>query len=579
MGLGARCVQQLKPMKPKNCHWFALPFVGMVILASACGDGESSGTVVSNAGTGGGKTSDAGQESGVGGYGGTGGDAATGGTGASAGTGGSVGPGGTGGGTSGSGGAEVGGSAGQAGSSGGAAGNAGSEGGSGGSPPPPCTTRITYGSSWIHGDNHPDDFDIASGIITWDGSCQADGGNSYATLSNGWKPYFKGKGTCVIALDYEGCQGVPASCESRVTYGPKWMPAPNHPDYFDDVQGALTWNGACHNDGSASYATLSNGWKPHFSGNSACDLAFRYTQCGGLYVNPVVGKDCPDPGVVFDGTQYVMACTGGGSGDAFPLRHSDDMVHWKWKGYIFPTKDRPSWAVSHFWAPEIHKIGSKFVAYFTAKHKNGALSIGAATASAALGPYKDIGKPLLNNPSMGLIDATHYEDPQGKHYLLWKEDGNAVGKPTPIYGQELASNGLSLVGSPVKLITNDMAWEGALVEGPWLIDHGGYYYLFYSANGYASASYGVSVARASSPLGPYKKAPAPLLRTAGAWAGPGHGSILTTPRGETWHIYHSWQAGHVGKDPGRVVLIDRVFWDGDWPTMLGAPSSVSLPPP
>ena len=84
MGLGARCVQQLKPMKPKNCHWFALPFVGMVILASACGDGESSGTVVSNAGTGGGKTSDAGQESGVGGYGGTGGDAATGGTGASA---------------------------------------------------------------------------------------------------------------------------------------------------------------------------------------------------------------------------------------------------------------------------------------------------------------------------------------------------------------------------------------------------------------------------------------------------------------------------------------------------------------
>jgi len=534
-----------------------LPLV-LSLSAIGCGDDEGA---TSAGGSGG-----AGATGGSGGSGGTpswpdgGVDASEDGSSGTAGVGGTTGSGGT---------AGVGGAGGSA----GAAGTGGTGGG------PPCTTRITYGSSWIHGPNHPENFDVASGIVTWDGSCAFDGTSSYAELSNGWKPYFAGKGGCVIALDYEGCQGVASACETRVTYGPAWKPGPNHPEYHDDVQASLLWSGICRNDGADSYATLSNGWTPYFTGNGACDLAFRYMQCGGLYNNPVVDVDCPDPGVVHDGAQYVMACTSGNAGNAFPLRTSPDLVHWESKGHVFPSGSKPAWAVSDFWAPEIHRVGSGFVAYYTARHQDGALSVGAATAPSALGPYTDIGQPLIHNTAMGLIDATQYQDPQGKRYLLWKEDGNAVGKPTPIHGQELSADGLSLVGSRVTLITNDKAWEGALVEGPWLVDHGGQYYLFYSANGYASTAYAVGVARASSPLGPYTKASEPILRTGGLWAGPGHGTVLTTPKGETWHVYHSWKAGQVGSAPGRLVLIDRVLWDGGWPTMRAAPSGGSLPPP
>ncbi|HQP38760.1 MAG TPA: glycoside hydrolase family 43 protein [Polyangiaceae bacterium] len=469
--------------------------------------------------------------------------------------------------------AGVGGSAGAA----GAAGTSGA-GGAGGAVPE-CKTRITYGNAWMHGPNHPDDYDIASGVVTWDGVCAFDGANSYATLSNGWKPYFSGRGRCVIALDYEACPTAPKDCGTRVSYGDAWLPGPNHPDHFDDAGGAIAWNGACRNSGGNSYATLSNGWQPYFSGNGACDLSFRYTQCGGLFANPVVDSDCPDPGVIRDGSQYVMACTSGNSANAFPLRVSPDLVHWQSKGHVFPSASKPSWAKSDYWAPELHRVGSKFIAYYTARHNDGKLSVGAATADDVLGPYTDIGHPLLHDTSMGLIDANHFEDTQGNHYLLWKEDGNAVGKPTPIHGQQLAADGLSLVGTRKTLITNDKAWEGALVEGPWVIEHGGEYFLFYSANGYASPSYAIGVAKSSAPLGSYTKASAPILTTAGAWAGPGHGSVLLTPSGQTWHVYHSWKAGHVGEAPGRVVLLDRVIWDNGWPTMRAAPSSVSMPPP
>jgi len=93
------------------------------------------------------------------------------------------------------------------------------------SPPdvvPSCTTRITYGSLWMHGAGQADHTDIVSGHVTWDGACLSDGANSYAVLSNGWKPFFEGNSSCVIALDYSSCPGQPSSCETRVSYGTSW---------------------------------------------------------------------------------------------------------------------------------------------------------------------------------------------------------------------------------------------------------------------------------------------------------------------------------------------------------------------
>ena len=41
-----------------------------------------------------------------------------------------------------------------------------------------------------------------------------------------------------------------------------------------------------------------------------------------------------------------------------------------------------------------------------------------------------------------------------RRYLLWKNDGNSIGKPTYIYLQRLSADGLSLAGAAVSLIRN-----------------------------------------------------------------------------------------------------------------------------
>ncbi|MEO8877193.1 MAG: hypothetical protein ABI461_16485, partial [Polyangiaceae bacterium] len=50
----------------------------------------------------------------------------------------------------------------------------------GGKAPVACTaTRVTYGDAWIRGASHPADFDDATGLVTWDGTCTDDGANSF----------------------------------------------------------------------------------------------------------------------------------------------------------------------------------------------------------------------------------------------------------------------------------------------------------------------------------------------------------------------------------------------------------------
>ena len=301
--------------------------------------------------------------------------------------------------------------------------------------------------------------------------------------------------------------------------------------------------------------------------------------------NPILAQNLPDPGIAKvrgKNGGYFMVGTAGTPGNrdrdgVFAIHESSDLTGWKpTGGYVFAPGQWPTWAKGDFWAPEIHKVGKQYVVYYTARDHTGRLSIGAASANDIRGPYKDLGKPLIRDDRTGVIDSNLFHDSKGQAHLVWKLDGNDVGKHTPIYVQKVSSDGMKLEGARHKILTNDQTWEGPLVEAPWVVQHGEYYYMFYSGNMYNTDRYATGVARARSPYGPYEKLPAPVLHSNSEWAGPGHGTIVRK-NGQDYYVYHAWKADKIGDPNPRMVLMDPVQWGPDgWPKIgNGTPGGVA----
>lgn len=298
--------------------------------------------------------------------------------------------------------------------------------------------------------------------------------------------------------------------------------------------------------------------------------------------NPL-GPGCADPGVVRipgeNGPTFWAACTG----RDFPLFRSRDLVTWTPAGHVFKPATRPGWASGNWWAPEIHRVGEGLIVYFTAlSTSRGKMCIGAARAATVAGPWRDLGRPLVCDAHVSLIDSHVYSGADGRRYLYYKTDGNGLQpkERTIIYGHELRADGVGFVGQRRALLSNTLAWEGDLVEAPWVIKRGSYYYLFYSGFRYCNATYGTGVARSKSPLGPFVKRSRPILASNGAWSGPGHNSIVRTG-GRAWIVYHAWPGRHECEEDGsRKLMLDPISWSGGWPSVgNGTPSSGVRPAP
>ncbi|MEO6257005.1 MAG: family 43 glycosylhydrolase, partial [Sphingomicrobium sp.] len=125
---------------------------------------------------------------------------------------------------------------------------------------------------------------------------------------------------------------------------------------------------------------------------------------------------------------------------------------------------------------------------------------------------------------------------------------------TPVWGQRLANDGLSLVSQPKLVLTNDQEWEGHLIEGPFVTRQRGRYWLFYAGNDFASPGYGIGVALADHPLGPYVKQPEPLLKSTKEWTAPGHASVAPGLDGAPRLFFHAFHPGTGGYNAFRALL-------------------------
>jgi len=290
------------------------------------------------------------------------------------------------------------------------------------------------------------------------------------------------------------------------------------------------------------------------------------------FKNPVIkDKDSPDPGAIYYQGYYYVVTTGGTDKAKFPMHRSQDLQNWDFLGFALAEGRLPIWAQPNdaFWAPELHIIQGKFRLYFTARQiVTNILCIGVATADTITGPYKDKGLPLIVNITASSIDATVMTVSENESYLVWKHD--VPRNPIWILAQKLTNDGLFVTGPITQLIRNTLAWENPLVEAPWIIKRGDWYYLFYSGHGFCDASYAVGVARSKNPLGPYEKKEDPILKTGPGWSGPGHCSVVLDAAIEDQYvmIYHAWHDKEICGNHPRLMLADYVKWSADgWPYM------------
>ena len=286
--------------------------------------------------------------------------------------------------------------------------------------------------------------------------------------------------------------------------------------------------------------------------------------CGGkepTFANPVHNADFPDPFVLKVSDTYYAYATNG-AGKQVQTLTSGDLVHWQPGPDALPKVG--SWGFNgETWAPEVLARGDgSYVLYYTANK-----CVGRAVARKPLGPFVDHAKkPLVCQATQGgSIDASPFRDDDGKLYLVWKNDGNAIGATTYIWAQRLSADGLRLVGERRTIEKNDASWETSVVEGPLVWKRDGRYFLFYSGNVYSGSGYAVGYATCASPLGPCKDAPEnPILKTACKARGPGHNALIDVG-GQTWIVYHAWNEIY----SKRQLWIDRLDWQNGNPVVHG----------
>ena len=305
---------------------------------------------------------------------------------------------------------------------------------------------------------------------------------------------------------------------------------------------------------------------------------------------PAYKDNFPDPFVVANGGEFIAYATNDGIN--LPMLVSRDLVTWTPVG---DTAGRrldgmpvlaPWVKAGRTWAPEVMRVGNRWLLYYTASHrKKNVQCIGVASADNPRGPFRDSSaEPMVCQFDIGgTIDANPFRDADGKLYLYYKSDGNAVGKGTAIWGQQMTADGLKVIGAPVEMSKDDKKWEMKVVEAPTMVRSPTGYAMFYSAGYYGwnaedrISPYSMGYATCAGPLGPCKDAPEnPILhsfrdREAGCLSGPGHQSIFQAG-GRSFITFHAWAAtsGCRKLEDERYLYVAPLFWKDGKPQL--APS-------
>ena len=286
-------------------------------------------------------------------------------------------------------------------------------------------------------------------------------------------------------------------------------------------------------------------------------LCFTALSNNWFYRNPLL-TGIGDPFILeYNGVYYLYGTCDEVSSQGFEVFYSRDLIHWIKHDKLALKVGDNNWGKSQFWAPEvIYKNGRFYMFYSALEDYRKGQRIFVAVSDSPLGPFTKYSEgPLIDEWSN---DPHYFKDEDGQEYLFFNYkwvDTIAVAKLTPdlkkIYDVRIC---ISARTDPEEWVTEPVN------EGPYVIKHKGFYYLFYSGNGYTSPDYGVGYAVAKNPMGPWKKYPKnPVLFKKGNIQGTGHNSFIRSPDGKELFIVYHKHFSSSDVTP-RQVCIDRVVF-------------------
>jgi len=240
--------------------------------------------------------------------------------------------------------------------------------------------------------------------------------------------------------------------------------------------------------------------------------------------------------------------------DAFSSR---DLITWEKHSRVLDVRD-VKWARRALWAPSVVEKDGWYYLFFGAndiQNDQQLGGIGVARSRTPEGPFVDfLGKPLIDKFHNGAqpIDQFVFKDADGSYYIVyggWRHCNIA----------KLNADFTSLVpfsdGSTFKEITPQ-----GYVEGAFMLLKDDKYYFMWSEGGWTGPNYAVAYAIGRSPFGPFERVGKILQQDSTVATGAGHHSVLHSPSGKWYIVYHRRPLGETDRNH-RVVSIDELHFD------------------
>jgi xylan 1,4-beta-xylosidase len=281
------------------------------------------------------------------------------------------------------------------------------------------------------------------------------------------------------------------------------------------------------------------------------------------YRNPVLSGVYPDPSVVRVGEWFYLVNSSFEMFPGVPIHRSRDLVHWEPLGYVLTRDSQLPLATAGpsggIFAPTIRYHAGTYYMITTNVSHGGTFFV---TAKDPAGPWSE--PTWISGP--GGIDPSLFFDDDGKVYLT------STGSEPGIYQAQLD------VGSGKQLTPPRVVWRGTggrYPEGPHLYKIAGRYFLMISEGG---TEYGhmVTMARASSPWGPFEPCPRNPILThrdtplSQPIQGTGHADLVEDGEGSWWMMFLGFrpQGGYYWHHLGRETFLAPVRWDAQgWPVV------------